>query len=302
MKDTSEFYAFQSYLVDSFMSPKDRLNLARSWGSVLSLLPKGGEDIWGDLNGSPDDIKKRRDSGLGVMFSMKEKDGTWNNLTSSQSLSKLFSSIKDTENGERVVKNFLDWNSFGMSKPDTGFNKIKEREIFYLKDGTYSYFLKQESKYWSNPLESPLPYAPKMKIYCMYGIGKKTERGYIYSRNTLNSTLIPYNLHTSYANEIEDISSGVKVGEGDGTVPLMSLGFMCVKGWKNDFYNPAKIKVITREYKDLPSQNMFSLRGGPETGDHVDILGNVGLVLDILSIITGKDDADKEIIHSKIVE
>jgi len=31
---------------------------------------------------------------------------------------------------------------------------------------------------WSNPLEVRLPYAPSMKIYCVYGHGKETERSY----------------------------------------------------------------------------------------------------------------------------
>ena len=26
---------------------------------------------------------------------------------------------------------------------------------------------------------------------------------------------------------------GVQLTEGDGTVPLLSLGYMCVKGWKD---------------------------------------------------------------------
>jgi len=109
-------------------------------------------------------------------------------------------------------------------------------------------------------------------------------------------------LYTTYYNENEGIKSGVKFGDGDGTVPLMSLGYMCVKAWKNDFYNPSKMVVYTREYKDLPNSIIFSLRGGPNTADHVDILGNIDLVYDILSIITGKTDADKDDISSKIVE
>jgi phospholipid:diacylglycerol acyltransferase len=35
---------------------------------------------------------------------------------------------------------------------------------------------------WSNPLEATLPNAPDMKIYCLYGVGKSTERSYSYNR------------------------------------------------------------------------------------------------------------------------
>jgi len=36
---------------------------------------------------------------------------------------------------------------------------------------------------WTNPLESTLPVAPDMKIYCLYGVGKNTERAYMYKPN-----------------------------------------------------------------------------------------------------------------------
>lgn len=43
------------------------------------------------------------------------------------------------------------------------------------------------------------------------------------------------------------ILNGVKMGEGDGTVSLLSLGAMCVDGWKRKRWNPAGIKVVTVE-------------------------------------------------------
>lgn len=44
------------------------------------------------------------------------------------------------------------------------------------------------------------------------------------------------------------VKKGVKFGEGDGTVPLLSLGAMCVRGWKdpNSKWNPGGVKVITK--------------------------------------------------------
>jgi phospholipid:diacylglycerol acyltransferase len=33
---------------------------------------------------------------------------------------------------------------------------------------------------WINPLETRLPLAPNMKIFCFYGVGKPTERAYFY--------------------------------------------------------------------------------------------------------------------------
>jgi phospholipid:diacylglycerol acyltransferase len=43
------------------------------------------------------------------------------------------------------------------------------------------------------------------------------------------------------------IQNGVKMGEGDGTVSLVSLGAMCVEGWARKRWNPAGIKVTTVE-------------------------------------------------------
>jgi len=64
----------------------------------------------------------------------------------------------------------------------------------------------------------------------------------------------------------------------DGTVPLISLGYMCDKGWKDSLYNPAGIKVITREYYHETASS-FDLRGGSKTADHVDILGNYAVTV-----------------------
>lgn len=58
---------------------------------------------------------------------------------------------------------------------------------------------------------------------------------------------------------IPQVVNGVKMGEGDGTVSLLSLGAMCVEGWKRPRWNPAGIKVTTVEVSFrlpfiLPSQ------------------------------------------------
>ena len=45
------------------------------------------------------------------------------------------------------------------------------------------------------------------------------------------------------------IVNGVKMGEGDGTVSLLSLGAMCVEGWKRKRWNPAGMSVVTVEVR-----------------------------------------------------
>lgn len=58
-------------------------------------------------------------------------------------------------------------------------------------------------------------------------------------------------IDAAYTNEIGSpkIRNGVKMGEGDGTVSLLSLGAMCVEGWKRKRWNPAGIKIITVEVR-----------------------------------------------------
>lgn len=43
--------------------------------------------------------------------------------------------------------------------------------------------------------------------------------------------------------------TGVRKGDGDGTVPLVSLGLMCRKGWKDTKLNPGGIEIVTHELK-----------------------------------------------------
>jgi phospholipid:diacylglycerol acyltransferase len=46
---------------------------------------------------------------------------------------------------------------------------------------------------------------------------------------------------------VPKLKNGVKVGEGDGTVSLLSLGGMCVEGWRRKRWNPGGVKIITHE-------------------------------------------------------
>jgi phospholipid:diacylglycerol acyltransferase len=106
--------------------------------------------------------------------------------------------------------------------------------------------------------------------------------------------------------DIEENENGYKSGfiesNGDGTVPLVSLGYMCVDGWKNKKFNPHGVKIQTKEYLHNPSSILNDLRGGEETGDHVDIMGNTLLLNDILTIVSGNSEEVKDEIHSNIKE
>ena len=185
---------------------------------------------------------------------------------------------------------------------------------------------------WSNPLESRLPNAPSMKIYCIYGVGKPTERAYYYTEgpkihegiqsdqqvgvcesddciNTEESNedlpltaqnAIDLELHLP--NERPQVLNGVKFGEGDGTVSLISLGSMCSTGWRRDDkrYNPGNSRIVSYEIKHEPDP--LDLRGGDNTGDHVDILGSTPLNEVILKIASGNGHLVKDNFVSDIRE
>jgi len=202
----------------------------------------------------------------------------------------------------------------------------------------------REAKYWSNPLESSLPNAPHMKIYCFYGVGKGAERAYVYRHTDLADELqqtvkeqevgglardlvdgdgddgqvkageaggqdieeeehdVPFRINNEVNDPENDLVSGVQDSLGDGTVPLMSLGYMCVEGWKREDYpyNPAGIKVLTREYPHQPSSVFSDIRGGPATADHVDIMGNYEMTIDILRLVSNQANKVEERIVSPI--
>ena len=54
---------------------------------------------------------------------------------------------------------------------------------------------------------------------------------------------------------------GVQNADGDGTVPIISTGLMCYKGWRNNKkLNPASIPIVSREYLHQPSKSYLDLR------------------------------------------
>lgn len=75
---------------------------------------------------------------------------------------------------------------------------------------------------------------------------------------------------------------------------------MCNKGWHLHRYNPAGAKIKVYEMPHEPDR--FSPRGGPNTGDHVDILGRQSLNDLILRVAAGKGDEIGEFVQSNIRE
>jgi phospholipid:diacylglycerol acyltransferase len=291
MKDTAQLNAFAVYGLEKFLSRDERAEIFRAMPGISSMLPIGGDAVWGNATWAPDD-SPGQDVSFGTFLNFKNQNGStgYRNLTVDQSLSFLYNSTEDW-----YVKQVKGSYSHGVAHTTA---EVEANE--------------KEPRKWINPLETRLPLAPSLKIYCFYGtsniiqmsrtklmntgIGKPTERAYFYrtDNNPLSSLNYTIDVGLTQAN----IDHGVIMGEGDGTVNLISTGYMCNKGWNMHRYNPAGVQVKVYEMPHEPER--FSPRGGPNTGDHVDILGRQSLNDMILRVAAGKGDAIERNVVSDI--
>ncbi|KAI0343373.1 phospholipid:diacylglycerol acyltransferase [Trametopsis cervina] len=312
MKDTVQMNPAGAYVLERFFSRKERRKLFHSWPGSASMWIKGGDAVWGNVTQAPDD-KAGIDNTHGELISFRKNaveianDDTLN-MTASTASSWIL------ERTPSYFQRMLATNySYGIERDE---KNLKRNNDDHTK--------------WTNPLEIQLPNAPTTKLFCVYGHGKETERSYWYTRGTYehddiqsdaadpvcdNSTdcvtpQAPLNLPLSRRSWIDSeftdndvnpkIVNGVKMGEGDGTVSLLSLGAMCVEGWKRKRWNPAGMKVVTIELPHEPSPTIP--RGGGTTADHVDILGNTALNELILKVATGVEHEVEEQFVSDIRE
>lgn len=159
MRDTAQLNAFAVYGLEKFLSRQERAEIFRAMPGISSMLPIGGDAVWGDANGAPDDLPGQNET-FGKFLSFKNINGSLvpGNLTLGQSIPYLYS------NTEQWYK---DATQSSYSQGVAHSKKVVEDN-------------QRIPAKWMNPLESRLPLAPNMKIYCFYGIGKPTERAYFY--------------------------------------------------------------------------------------------------------------------------
>ncbi|CAD6576905.1 MAG: hypothetical protein CYPHOPRED_006121 [Cyphobasidiales sp. Tagirdzhanova-0007] len=305
MRDTVELNPAGVYLLEKLFSKQERAKLFRTWAGSASMLLKGGDAIWGKStffaeSGAPDDADNATMS-TRHMFLFKDVGSQEANATAA-------SPNLTLDNALVYLKHHTstDWHDMVSRNFSLGFERSRKQLERNSQDHTK----------WSNPLEIQLPKAPSMKIYCLYGWGKPTERGYFYSRSDNVSVQEATEEKTEKMrgpNRVSWIENGVNLdhinpsvkagvinGEGDGTVPLLSSGTMCVEGWHRKLYNPAGIKVITHELKHEPLA--FDPRGGPTTADHIDALGTTVVNEAVLQVAAGQGHLVNETIYSNIRE
>ncbi|KAG0329919.1 hypothetical protein BGZ99_010030 [Dissophora globulifera] len=322
VRDTAQLGVVSAYVLEKFFSRRERADLFRSWGGLSSMIPKGGNRVWGSVSSAPDDGTHDEEETLvkAKIAKKEESPGAvpkdkWEGKDSPSFGAMLaFAETSDMDHHTMDESMLLlskmagdDYNAM-LAKTYTVGASVTKKE---MQDST------KRPTSWSNPLEATLPNAPEMRIYCLYGVGKSTERSYSYNRmsdftpqildqrpgNVSDETGKIPNIYidTSVHDDKLGISYGIHQGDGDGTVPLLSTGYMCVEGWKKNLYNPAGIKVVTREFTHQISASPVDIRGGKRTADHVDILGNYQVTKDLLAIVAGRDgDGLEEQIFSKI--
>lgn len=258
MKDTIQLNALAMYGLEKFFSRKERLDLIRTWGGVPSMVPKGGNLIWGDMATSVEDSLHNNTASFGnfIRFDRFLNNSMLNqNLTMEDSIEVMLELSP-----EWLQKRVKDQYSFGYAK---NAKEMKKNALHH--------------SHWSNPLEVPLPHAPDLKIYCIYGVNNPTERAYAYKEQSDSDVL---NMTIDY-----ESTQPVFFTDGDGTVPLMTHA-ICHK-WAEGVspYNPAGSNVTIVEIQHQPDR--FDIRGGAKSAEHVDILGSAELNEYILQIASG---------------
>ncbi|KAF8178601.1 phospholipid/diacylglycerol acyltransferase [Mycena galopus ATCC 62051] len=304
MRDTVQINAASAYVLERFFSRAERQKLFRSWAGSASMWVKGGDAIWGTPSGAPDDMPGSNHT-HGDLIAFRRPIPPPPGGTTDAGVEVTTNNMTADAAGEWILQHTP--SSFQkMIATNFSFGIERDEAVLEANDADHSK--------WSNPLEVQLPRAPSMKMYCVYGHGKRSywyahsneydevadrvagaepqcvdpNDGACVTRTSFDAPLLRKSwIDAEYTDEAlyPKIRNGVKMGEGDGTVSLVSLGAMCVEGWARKRWNPAGIKVTTVE---LPHRPVPSIpRGGANTSEHIDILGSTGLNEIILKVATG---------------
>ncbi|KAI1385250.1 LACT-domain-containing protein [Hypoxylon trugodes] len=279
MRDTAQLNAFAVYGLEKFLSKDERAEMFRAMPGMSAMLPMGGDAVWGNLTWAPDDQPGQKNS-FGSFLNFRRGLNLTTpdqNFTVSDAMKYLMETTDDWYR-DRVQESF----SQGVAHTSA---EVEANELDHRK--------------WVNPLETRLPLAPNLKVYCFYGVGKPTERAYYY-RTPEFPGFTNLNVTIDTALTADEIDHGIIMGEGDGTVNLLSTGYMCSKGWHMKRFNPTGVKVSVVEMPHEPER--FNPRGGPNTADHVDILGRQTLNELILRVAAGRGNTIDDYIVSNIRE
>ncbi len=306
-------------VVERFIPRKARKDLWTTWGSLWSMLPKGGDALWSigadlpEMAGTDDSVDTCSESAIPSELQEAIKTNVFV-MTDNKEDGKIKDPVKCNKNelldtkSEPLVNKVLERLSTGLGHSTQsvldflltwgggmGPNISPVKLYSFAKDPTE----KPSSRTWHDITKTPLPHAPNMKIYCLYGVGVETERAFFYKRNPVESVDDegngqgmadpPFILDTTIEDPENDIVHGIKYSDGDGSVPLLSLGYMCAGPWRDpkSGLNPSGSEVIIREYKHHAEFTVEDpMRKGPNSSEHVDVLGNIDMLQDFVKIVS----------------
>jgi len=293
MKDTAAIMGTMGAMVERVFGRNNRQEMWKTWGSVWAMLPKGGDQIWsyaGDIVKQPSTEEDSIDRGsidIAALVPVSEEKETCSAISEDEPLltfddTNLMTHQRNMWSVDDSLKYLQHWGEeLKNSEHAAKVHKFQSNG----KNG-------ESMEYWHDPTVTPLPDAPSMTIYCLYGVGIETERAYYYKKSNASSEEdLPFLMDSTVHDPTNNIRFGTKFSDGDVSVPLVSLGYMCVDGWKdNKRLNPSAVRVFTREFLHQEEFRVNDpMRGGPHSADHVDILGNVDTTLDLLKIVTDFD-------------
>lgn len=338
-------------VVEQFFGRKPRRDLWSSWGSLWSMLPRGSDALWGP---GADMCTNRSSSRSNNSNNNNDDNGNVTDPFCPADTNEFSPLLAVTNAGEEELEakiascqaNGSEEEACQVSSETTNLTSVAQRlankTIVQTQDvleflesyggglGPGIASIRYHSLYgdeppshrtWHDPTRTPLPYAPNMKIYCLYGVGLPTERAYYYKRNRADSVagqgseggggagmggnLVdpPLILDPTVQQEELNVTYGIRYVDGDGSVPLISLGYICADAWrrKSSGLNPHGSKVISREYKDRKEFRVDDpMRGGPYSADHVDVLGNELMTDDLLRVVTDFEPAQDDLFVSDI--
>ena len=70
----------------------------------------------------------------------------------------------------------------------------------------------------------------------------------------------PTVVHRRFRMAIRLSRAGVRASDGDGTVPLLSLGALCARHWREPRLNPSGMRVVSREFAHEPFYGLGEIR------------------------------------------
>lgn len=150
-RDTMALGSFGAYVLERFFSRRERTKLMRNWFGGASMLPKGGEAVWGHKSNAPDDQDNEKYATFGNMISfVPHPEGIDENSTQTPSGPE-----------DPLIKNYTIDGSFEllMKNADTLFEYNLNTNYSFGATTNVKQLIKNDENpaKWSNPLESRLP-------------------------------------------------------------------------------------------------------------------------------------------------